>query len=69
MTRVAREVDAGRSAGDADLRRFAADEKRCCTFWGFAIDTHDDELIICPRPDLTAPCPFVCTYRSWWRTK
>jgi hypothetical protein len=21
-----------------DVRRFAADEKRCCTFWGFAVD-------------------------------
>src|SRR5687768_15460495 len=24
---------------EADLRRFAIDEKRCCEFWGFAIDT------------------------------
>lgn len=23
---------------DADIRRFAADEQRCCRFWGFAID-------------------------------
>jgi hypothetical protein len=24
---------------EADLRRFAVDEKRCCQFWGFAVDT------------------------------
>lgn len=22
----------------ADVQRFAVDEKRCCTFWGFAVD-------------------------------
>lgn len=24
---------------DRDVRRFAVDEKACCRFWGFAIDT------------------------------
>jgi len=31
---------------DADLRRFAIDEKRCCRFWGFAVETTDDELTL-----------------------
>ena len=31
---------------DAVLRRFAIDEKRCCQFWGFAVDTHDDDLTL-----------------------
>lgn len=31
---------------DADLRTFMVDEKRCCTFWGFAIDTNDDQLTL-----------------------
>ena len=31
---------------EAELRRFAVDEKRCCTFWGFAVDTTDDELAL-----------------------
>jgi hypothetical protein len=31
---------------DADLRRFAVDEKRCCQFWGFAVDAQDDELTL-----------------------
>jgi hypothetical protein len=25
-----------------DLSRFAVDEKRCCQFWGFAVDNTDD---------------------------
>lgn len=24
---------------EADVRRFAVDETRCCQFWGFAVDT------------------------------
>ena len=28
-----------------DLERFAVDEKRCCEFWGFAIDRRADELV------------------------
>ena len=31
---------------DAELRKFAVDEKRCCSFWGFAIDTDDDRLTL-----------------------
>ena len=31
---------------EADLRRFAVDEKRCCQFWGFAVDAADDELTL-----------------------
>lgn len=31
---------------EADLRRFATDEKRCCQFWGFAVETHDDEVTL-----------------------
>lgn len=34
-----------RSHVEADLHRFSIDEKRCCEFWGFAIDSHGDELI------------------------
>jgi hypothetical protein len=31
---------------DADLRTFVVDEKCCCSFWGFAIDTDDEELTL-----------------------
>lgn len=31
---------------DGDLRRFAVDEKRCCQFWGFAVDTDGDALTL-----------------------
>ena len=31
---------------DVDLRRFAVDEKRCCTFWGFDVTTAGDELTL-----------------------
>lgn len=31
---------------DADLGRFVVDEKRCCQFWGFAIDRTDTDLIL-----------------------
>jgi hypothetical protein len=32
-------------AMEADVRRFAADEKRCCTFWGFAVVAGADEIV------------------------
>jgi hypothetical protein len=31
---------------DAEVRRFTVEEKTCCRFWGFAIDTHDDRLTL-----------------------
>jgi hypothetical protein len=31
---------------DADVRRFAVDEKGCCRFWGFAVTVADDELTL-----------------------
>ena len=31
---------------EADLRRFAVDEKRCCAFWGFAVETTGDEVTL-----------------------
>lgn len=31
---------------DTELRRFAVDEKGCCQFWGFAINTVGDELAL-----------------------
>jgi hypothetical protein len=31
---------------EADVRRFALDEKRCCQFWGFAVVDGDDELVL-----------------------
>lgn len=31
---------------EADVRRFAIDEKRCCQFWGFAVLAGDDELVL-----------------------
>ena len=31
---------------EADLHRFAVDEKRCCEFWGFAVSTASDELTL-----------------------
>ncbi|MGH9156336.1 MAG: hypothetical protein ACRD1K_11000 [Acidimicrobiales bacterium] len=31
---------------EADLRRFAVDEKRCCQFWGFAVATTDHDLTL-----------------------
>jgi hypothetical protein len=30
----------------AELDRFTVDEKGCCAFWGFAVDTCDDELTL-----------------------
>jgi hypothetical protein len=29
-----------------DIRRFAVDEKRCCAFWGFAVETTGDEVAL-----------------------
>jgi hypothetical protein len=29
-----------------DLERFTIDEKRCCQFWGFAVDDSDGELAL-----------------------
>ena len=34
------------AAIEADVRRFAVDEKRCCQFWGFAVLDGDDELVL-----------------------
>jgi hypothetical protein len=35
-----------RPAVEADLRRFAADEKRCCQFWGFAVEQTASEVTL-----------------------
>lgn len=32
------------AANEADVRRFANDEKRCCQFWGLAVDVSGDEV-------------------------
>jgi hypothetical protein len=31
---------------EADVRTFAVDEKRCCTFWGFAVGTGASEVTL-----------------------
>ena len=31
---------------EQDVRRFAVDEKRCCAFFGFAVETTGDELTL-----------------------
>jgi hypothetical protein len=31
---------------EGDVRRFAVDEKRCCAFWGFAVEATDDEVTL-----------------------
>ncbi len=31
---------------DADVRRFAVDEKQCCRFWGFAVVVDGDHLTL-----------------------
>jgi len=31
---------------EAEVRRFAADEKRCCGFWGFDVGTGAGEVIL-----------------------
>jgi hypothetical protein len=35
-----------RPAIEADVCRFAVDEKACCTFWGFEVATTDDDIIL-----------------------
>jgi hypothetical protein len=35
-----------RSDIEADLRRFAVDEQRCCNFWGFEVETEDGNLAL-----------------------
>jgi hypothetical protein len=35
-----------RSETEADLHRFAIDEKGCCQFWGFAVETGDGDLTL-----------------------
>ncbi len=37
---------ANRADIESDLRRFAVDEKRCCQFWGFAVDADTDGLTL-----------------------
>jgi hypothetical protein len=34
------------AANEADIRRFAVDEKRCCQFWGFDVTTGDHEYVL-----------------------
>ena len=31
---------------EADVRRLAVDEKRCCQFWGFAVLDGDDSIVL-----------------------
>ena len=31
---------------DVDVRRFAIEEKRCCAFWGFAVHTGADAVVL-----------------------
>jgi hypothetical protein len=33
-------------ATSADVRRFAVEEKRCCTFWGFAVVDGEDDIVL-----------------------
>ena len=40
---------------EADLRRFAVDEKRCCAFWGFAVDTSNGLTLQWDGPPAAAP--------------
>ena len=41
---------------EADVRRFAADEQRCCRFWGFTVDTDDEQVTLrWDGPPATAP--------------
>ena len=30
----------------SDVHRFAIDEKRCCQFWGFAVDSTENEVTL-----------------------
>lgn len=34
------------AAVEADVRRFATDEKGCCQFWGFNVETNADALTL-----------------------
>jgi hypothetical protein len=34
------------AANEADIGRFAVDEKRCCRFWGFDVTIGDDEHVL-----------------------
>jgi hypothetical protein len=36
----------GRPEIEDDVRRFAVDEKRCCAFWGFAVEVTADEVAL-----------------------
>ena len=38
---------------EADLRRFAIDEKRCCQFWGFDVLTGDELTLRWDAPPTT----------------
>jgi hypothetical protein len=41
---------------DADVRTFAVDEKRCCAFWGFAVESDGDVLkLVWDGPPDAAP--------------
>jgi hypothetical protein len=31
---------------EADVRRFAVDEQRCCTFWAFSVDTDPAGVVL-----------------------
>lgn len=31
---------------EADVRRFAVEEKRCCRFWGFAVEAGGEDLVL-----------------------
>jgi hypothetical protein len=39
---------------EADLRRFAVDEKRCCEFWGFDVASGDDLTLRWDAPPAAA---------------
>src|SRR4051794_20327670 len=39
---------------EADLRRFAIDEKRCCEFWGFEVARGDDLTLRWDAPPAAA---------------
>lgn len=39
---------------EADVRRFALDEKRCCQFWGFEVEAGDELLFRWEGPPAAA---------------
>jgi len=49
---------------DADLQRFAIDEKRCCQFWGFAVERSPIELTLRwdAPPDARKLLEMIATY-------